>query len=56
MRISSVALAKKLYVSSLGGPMSKVGFAKNMTTAAKVFEKQQALLVKAVEKKDAEKE
>ena len=50
-------LPLKLYVSSLGGGGTnvKVGFAKNMTSAAKVFEKQQALLVKAVDKKDVEK-
>ena len=50
-------LPLKLYVSSLGGGGTnvKVGFAKNMTTAAKQFEKNQALLVKAVDKKDGAK-
>eukprot|EP00986_Skeletonema_menzelii_P008730 scaffold3792_cov160-Skeletonema_menzelii.AAC.7 len=50
-------LPLKLYVSSLtgGGTNVKVGFAKNMMSAAKQFEKNQALLVKAVEKKDGAK-
>ena len=50
-------LPLKLYVSSLGGGGTnvKVGFAKNMSTAAKQFEKNQALLVKAVDKKDGAK-
>jgi hypothetical protein len=47
----------KLYVSSLtgGGTNVKVGFAKNMMSAAKAFEKNQALLLKAVDKKDGGK-
>lgn len=50
-------LPLKLYVSSLGGGGTnvKVGFAAEMTAAAKKFEKNQALLVKAVAKKDAAK-
>ena len=50
-------LPMKLYVSSLGGGGTnvKVGFAKEMTNAAKSFEKGQAALVKAVGKKDAAK-
>jgi len=50
-------LPMKLYVSSLtgGGTNVKVGFAKDMMTAAKAFEKQQSLLVKSVDKKDAAK-
>jgi Na+-transporting NADH:ubiquinone oxidoreductase subunit NqrC len=50
-------LPMKLYVSSLtgGGTNVKVGFAKDMMAAAKTFEKNQALLVKSVEKKDAAK-
>ena len=50
-------LPMKLYVSSLtgGGTNVKVGFAKDMMSAAKTFEKNQALLVKSVEKKDAAK-
>jgi hypothetical protein len=50
-------LPMKLYVSSLtgGGTNVKVGFAKDMMSAAKAFEKNQALLVKSVEKKDAAK-
>ncbi|KAL7434467.1 hypothetical protein ACHAXM_004086 [Skeletonema potamos] len=50
-------LPMKLYVSSLtgGGTNVKVGFAKNMMSAAKVFEKNQALLIKAVDKKDVSK-
>lgn len=50
-------LPMKLYVSSLtgGGTNVKVGFAKNMMTAAKQFEKNQALLVKAVDKQDGSK-
>ena len=50
-------LPMKLYVSSLtgGGTNVKVGFAKNMMSAAKTFEKNQALLVKAVDKKDGGK-
>ena len=50
-------LPMKLYVSSLtgGGTNVKVGFAKNMMSAAKTFEKNQALLLKAVDKKDGGK-
>lgn len=50
-------LPMKLYVSSLGGGGTnvKVGFAKDMMTAAKSFEKDQKLLVKSVEKKDVVK-
>lgn len=50
-------LPMKLYVSSLtgGGTNVKVGFAKEMMAAAKTFEKNQALLVKSAEKKDAAK-
>ncbi len=50
-------LPMKLYVSSLsgGGTNVKVGFAKDMMTSAKAFEKQQSLLVKSVDKKDAAK-
>ena len=50
-------LPLKLYVSSLGGGGTnvKVGFAGEMTAAAKKFEKNQALLVKAVSKKDVAK-
>ena len=50
-------LPMKLYVSSLtgGGTNVKVGFAKEMMTAAKSFEKSQAALVKSVDKKDAAK-
>ena len=50
-------LPMKLYVSSLtgGGTNVKVGFAKDMMSAAKSFEKNQALLVKSVEKKDVAK-
>jgi len=50
-------LPMKLYVSSLtgGGTNVKVGFAKEMMSAAKVFEKNQALLIKAVDKKDVSK-
>lgn len=50
-------LPMKLYVSSLtgGGTNVKVGFAKEMMTAAKSFEKNQALLLKSVDKKDAAK-
>lgn len=50
-------LPLKLYVSSLtgGGTSVKVAFAKNMMTAAKQFEKNQALLIKAVDRKDAVK-
>lgn len=50
-------LPMKLYVSSLtgGGTNVKVGFAKDMMSAAKTFEKNQALLVKSVEKKDVAK-
>lgn len=47
-------LPMKLYVSSLtgGGTNVKVGFAKEMMTAAKSFEKSQALLVKSSNKRD----
>lgn len=50
-------LPMKLYVSSLGGGGTnvKVGFAKNMMTAAKSFEKNQAVLLKSVDKKDSAK-
>lgn len=50
-------LPMKLYVSSLtgGGTNVKVGFAKEMMAAAKTFEKNQSLLVKSVDKKDASK-
>ena len=50
-------LPMKLYVSSLtgGGTSVKVGFAKDMMTAAKAFEKGQKLLVTSVEKKDVAK-
>jgi len=50
-------LPMKLYVSSLtgGGTSVKVGFAKEMMTAAKSFEKGQAALVKSVDKKDVAK-
>jgi len=50
-------LPLKLYVSSLGGGGTnvKVGFAAEMATAAKRFEKSQAVLVKAVSKQDTAK-
>lgn len=50
-------LPMKLYVSSLGGGGTnvKVGFAKDMMTAAKSFEKGQAALVKSLGKKDVAK-
>lgn len=50
-------LPMKLYVSSLGGGGTnvKVGFAGEMMTAAKSFEKGQAALVKSVTKKDVAK-
>lgn len=50
-------LPMKLYVSSLtgGGTNVKVGFAKDMMSSAKAFEKQQSLLVKSVDKRDAAK-
>lgn len=38
-----------------GGTNVKVGFSKDMMSAAKTFEKNQGLLVKSVEKKDAAK-
>mmetsp|Transcript_2498 Transcript_2498/g.5297 ORF Transcript_2498/g.5297 Transcript_2498/m.5297 type:complete len:290 (-) Transcript_2498:174-1043(-) len=50
-------LPMELYVSSLGGGGTnvKVGFAKDMMTAAKSFKKDQALLVKGLDKKDSAK-
>ena len=50
-------LPMQLYVSSLtgGGTSVKVAFAKEMLTAAKIFAKQQKILVKSVEKRDAAK-
>lgn len=50
-------LPMKLYTSSLlgGGTNVKVAFAKDMTDAAKDFEKAQKALVKAIGKKDQEK-
>ncbi|KAL7465119.1 hypothetical protein ACHAXS_005448 [Conticribra weissflogii] len=50
-------LPMKLYVSSLtgGGTNVKVGFAKDMLSAAKSFEKAQKALVNSVEKKDVAK-
>lgn len=50
-------LPMKLYTSSLlgGGTNVKVSFAKDMTTAAKDFEKAQKALVKAISKKDQQK-
>lgn len=50
-------LPMQLYVSSLGGGGTnvKVGFAKDMTVAAKSFAKNQKLLVFGVDKKDVAK-
>ena len=50
-------LPMKLYVSSLtgGGTSVKVAFAKEMTSAARDFEKEQKALVKSIEKKDVAK-
>ena len=47
-------LPMKLYVSSLsgGGTNVKVGFSKDMMTAAKAFEKSRADLVKSTDKRD----
>ena len=50
-------LPMKLYVSSLsgGGTNVKVGFSKDMMTAAKAFEKSRADLVKSTDKRDVTK-
>lgn len=50
-------LPMKLYVSSLsgGGTNVKVGFSKDMMTAAKAFEKSRADLVKSTDKRDVVK-